>query len=449
MRLTNYKSATVLIETADARILMDPWFVDGEYYGSWAHYPPVDFDPKELGDVDAIYISHIHPDHFSRRTLEMMSRDIPIYIHDYASPFLKRNVEGMGFKVHVAPHNEPISFGGKTHLRILGADDCDPIHCGKLIGCAMKGAPGQSAQVDSLAVVSDGQHTVVNVNDCPFPLARPALARLTELYGVIDLLLAGYSGAGPYPQCFLSELSSEEAVAAGARKRYQFLEQAADFIAEVKPRFYMPFAGAYLLTGRLAHLNSLRGVPDLMTAKEYLENLPRVRATGSKCVLLDYGESVDVGTGAASAPFNPVSVADREEYISSVLAKRAFDDADPEPSEDELLELLPKAAARLESKRAELGFNSDASLVVPFSDERGAVMAFDGSGFRIMPLAEAWALPVYVGARVDRRLLHRLLRGPRFAHWNNAEVGSHISFKRVPVNRYEPAFYFCLSSFHA
>ena len=38
----------------------------------------------------------------------------------------------------------------------------------------------------------------------------------------------------------------------------------------------------------------------------------------------------------------------------------------------------------------------------------------------------------YVRYETDVRLLKRLLMGPRFAHWNNAEIGSHIKFFRKP-----------------
>ena len=34
----------------------------------------------------------------------------------------------------------------------------------------------------------------------------------------------------------------------------------------------------------------------------------------------------------------------------------------------------------------------------------------------------------YIIYKTDPRLLKKLLMGPRFAHWNNAEIGSHIRF---------------------
>ena len=39
MKIKLYRSATVGIHFKDFKILMDPWLTDGEYYGSWSHYP--------------------------------------------------------------------------------------------------------------------------------------------------------------------------------------------------------------------------------------------------------------------------------------------------------------------------------------------------------------------------------------------------------------------------
>ena len=46
---------------------------------------------------------------------------------------------------------------------------------------------------------------------------------------------------------------------------------------------------------------------------------------------------------------------------------------------------------------------------------------------------------------LDLKLLRRIL--DRKAHWNNAEVGSHINFKRYP-NKMDPDVHTCMSFFH-
>ena len=48
----------------------------------------------------------------------------------------------------------------------------------------------------------------------------------------------------------------------------------------------------------------------------------------------------------------------------------------------------------------------------------------------------------------DERLLYWLLQGPKKAHWNNAEIGSHIQFRRLP-NIYERGLMYCLNFFYS
>ena len=53
----------------------------------------------------------------------------------------------------------------------------------------------------------------------------------------------------------------------------------------------------------------------------------------------------------------------------------------------------------------------------------------------------------YVRYETDIRLLKRLLMGPRYAHWNNAEIGSHLKFFRKP-NTFERNVYRSMVYFH-
>ena len=54
----------------------------------------------------------------------------------------------------------------------------------------------------------------------------------------------------------------------------------------------------------------------------------------------------------------------------------------------------------------------------------------------------------YVIYELDPRLLKRILSGPKFAHWNIAEVGSHIKFFRKP-NIFDRKIYESMCYFHA
>ena len=65
----------------------------------------------------------------------------------------------------------------------------------------------------------------------------------------------------------------------------------------------------------------------------------------------------------------------------------------------------------------------------------------------MLDVSEAPVAP-FVRIDVDHNLLHRLLRGPRYAHWNNAEIGSHLRYLRVP-DVFERGLYYCMCFLHA
>ena len=99
MKIKLYRSATVGIEFKGFKILQDPWLADGAYYGSWFHYPSFDLSAniEEINSYDAIYISHIHPDHFDDRYFNF-SKDIKIILLDEGPNFLKKKLLSMGYK---------------------------------------------------------------------------------------------------------------------------------------------------------------------------------------------------------------------------------------------------------------------------------------------------------------------------------------------------------------
>ena len=107
--------------------------------------------------------------------------------------------------------------------------------------------------------------------------------------------------------------------------------------------------------------------------------------------------------------------------------------------------MIQAASARFRQKADEIGFRSDTKIVVQ-SDNFAFQLSTGSSGEKIT--VDASIKEPYVRIKVDHNLLHRLLRGPRFAHWNNAEIGSHLRYVRKP-NQYERGLYHCMCFFHS
>ena len=261
MELEFLKSASVIVKENNKTLLVDPWLVDGEYYGAWYHYPKFNFKNFLKRKIDYIYLSHIHPDHMSRETLKKLDKKITILIHKYAKPFLKFNLEKLGFKnIIELKHGEKFNLEKNFYIQIYAADDCNPSLCQKFFKCHFSAEKLGSQQIDTISLVSNGRKNILNVNDCPLELSAGVTDKIMKDVKQVDLLLTGYSGAGPFPQCF-PHYSKEKKINLMKNKKEKFINQAYNYINTVKPKYYMPFAGTFFLGSNLYNLNEFRGVP--------------------------------------------------------------------------------------------------------------------------------------------------------------------------------------------
>ncbi len=441
------KSACVVVEHEGIKVLCDPWLTDGIYYGSWYHYPPLKFKPEDFQDVDYIYISHVHPDHLDPETMKRLPKHIPVLIANFNEKFVKTIVKDCGFeRIMELNAGEPFRLSDDFQMEILGADFCDPSICGKSFGCTVQ-THRSTSLVDTLAVFHGGGKTVVNANDCAYPVTLSACDYIVQKYKTVDMLLTGYAGAGPYPQCYVYR-DEEEYQRRAESKKHQFLEQCLNYVDSLKPKYFLPFAGQYTLGGKLAELNAYRGVPELEELDALL--VPRLQGRGlnSRMVLLNSGESFDVHTETPSSPYTPIHLEEKEKYIREVLRYKRFSyEEEPEPSESELLELLGAAQAAMVErlKRRDLK---------PWLHEWNVYFSTgEGENWIRVPLDRVGIETVgdeeirspYLKIHMDSRLLRMILL--RKAHINNAEIGSHLRYERDP-DEYDRGLFVCLYYFH-
>ena len=447
MQVTFYQSSAVMIEMDGIKILNDPWLVDGELYGAWNHYPRIKLKPEDFTDVDYIYLSHIHQDHFSKKTLSELDKKIPVLIHNFESKVLRENIKSMGFDVIELEHNNRTHLKNQVCINILAADNCDPAVCYKYFGCAPLEAKFGSTSIDTMCVVDNENEVIVNTNDCPYDLAHTVSSTVKEKYPEIDMLLVGYTSASAYPQCF--NLSDEEKLTEKKRLQLEFLNKAEDYVNLFQPKYYMPFAGRYTLAGKLTILNNFRSVTELDDAFEYFINSKNIDPTRSRCIVLNPNTSFDTDKGESSEPYTKIDIVEKERYIQDVLSKQKLDyERENEPKPDEIKSLLQRSYERFERKRTELRFSSETSVIIKLSADEFILVSCDGTGWKIVDSKQLENYKKYVRLTLDTKLLKWILMGPKFAHWNVAENGSHISFDREP-NVYERGLYYCLSYFYA
>ena len=55
----------------------------------------------------------------------------------------------------------------------------------------------------------------------------------------------------------------------------------------------------------------------------------------------------------------------------------------------------------------------------------------------------------YTILHLNEKLLLNLLKGPRYAHWNNADIGSHIDYTKSNISEYNYKLFNILAYYHS
>ncbi|HTK36459.1 MAG TPA: MBL fold metallo-hydrolase [Caulobacteraceae bacterium] len=410
MRLTNYANACCLMEAQGFRILTDPWLVDGVFEGGWHHYPPLTVRPEDLRDVDALFVSHVHPDHCDPQTLKVFRRDMPIVVLDHAPNFLHRVLREMGFTNLVAIADGTTAPLGPFDVTLYAPFTPHLFHesaIGNLIDCA--------------AIFEHGGFSVFNFNDNT-PDVASAL-RLRERHGRPTVAQIAYNAAGPFPSCF-DNMDMAQKLAASERTLQRNFAHAAALGAALEPRWHMPFAGSFAVGGSQWRKNACRGAVSLDEAGRRLTRLnPDIPV-----LLLSEGQSLDLADGVRSAPYEPIDPEAERAYVTGPLAARSYPhESDPAPDRAALFADCGAARDRLWARQARFDFFPDLTVMIAIGE---SFFTFNlmraGGGATLGPAGDGPRIEV----RMDERLLRRILTGE--AHWNNVEGGYHIDFVREP-----------------
>jgi UDP-MurNAc hydroxylase len=284
--------------------------------------------------------------------------------------------------------------------------------------------------IDSAVLVSDGQHSVLDTND-NFPTPTQ-LRRLEEEYGTPDLLQVLYSSAGFYPQC-VDDLTPDRKRAERDRVVQGCFEKMLEVARASQSALVMPFAGDFILGGNLSSLNEFLAISAPEEASTYLTD------HGIRSVAVGMGGRLNVETGRLIPPGKSYGRSEILAYAEDALASMTYAyERQPVPSSLHVRELVRKAALNLR-ERLEM-FDVFPDWHVAFRS------ALDGSALGSVSLTSSGDATREMTCTLDDRLLLNILE--RRAHWDNAQIGSHIRFSRNCHPEYSQEVHTLLSFLH-
>lgn len=415
-------SACVVISIDRHRILCDPWFTDGIYGGSWFQYPPIPNPIERIGDVDFIYISHLHPDHYDSSFLQKYFDHYgprPIFISDRS---LAKNF--LGFKIKsdlgIDPIIDSVVSIEQFKLYFLESESFSPL------------------SIDSALLIVDqsSKLALLNLNDCVYSdYLASSIKNILSDNIILRLALFPYSGANSFPHTYLN-YSLPIIQDLSFRKAANNLMRMKKFLDHLNPDFFIPFAGKYFLgsSASFISMNRYRGIPDPVSFSHAFTNC--IVPDDSGFSGFDLLQSKVIGSQRTA----PYCYSEVEDYLTRLLSDDASSAVKtgleiPQllsllqhrlsvligkgsilpPSFDVVFGIVASRTLFLSSEEIAKGFSLSSLSVNPTQDNTSmSIQEFDFHAFVKMEYAFV----------LESSILSSILS--RCLNWNEASIGSHI-----------------------
>ena len=232
LRVKFLGQACTLVETNNKRILCDPWIIGPCNVNSWYHLNNKIAKKTDIPtDVDYLYISHEHTDHFHIETLKEFSRDIPILICKFPTDRFYNAVIEQGFK------NITILNSWKKEK----LDDDLEVTIIKNSELMLE---------DSAMLIKSKEGTVFCQTDCG--MSYESLRRVANEKP--DLGFFKFGAANWFPVVYDYEKERKDEIS--KKRKLSKLTGFVNYVKAVKPKYAIPYAGPPIfLHESLIHVN--------------------------------------------------------------------------------------------------------------------------------------------------------------------------------------------------
>jgi UDP-MurNAc hydroxylase len=422
------------IDTDAGSILCDPW-VNPAYFASWFPFPDNSgLDWEALGQVDYLYVSHLHRDHFDADHLRrFISKRATVLLPEYPTSELEDQLREVGFtQFRRTRTNEVVELDGglKVMIQALTSPTDGPI--------------GDS----SLWVEHDGVR-LLNQND-----ARPSDLSVFRELGHVHAHLLQFSGAIWYPMVY--ELPEAAIRAFGKQKRDRQFDRTWRYIDDLRADWVFPIAGPpCFLDEELWHLNDFGTdegniFPDQSV---FLDEYAKVGGANGVVLLPGSTATVTAENCVTRHPVDDVRAffAAKEEHLRAyaerqreviALAKASWH----HPEVDVLAELRKRVEPLLdESVYLAQGVGGPVrfDLLDDAGDEVVESIVVDFPGRQVRPAADE---KVRYRFRTRRSLVEHLLHIGEVDWVNSLFLSCRFSAARIgQYNEFVYAFFKCLS----
>jgi UDP-MurNAc hydroxylase len=224
---------------------MDHWLIGSCYLRSWWNYPPIERETIKELTPSAIYITHVHWDHWHGPTLKkLFDKNILIITHREPNGRSVKDLKAIGFRnIKLLNHSESFEVGD---IKIT------PYQFGLFLN-------------DSALVVETENCKLLNANDCK--IAGASLRHLLNKHGQFDFALRSHSSANDRV-CYRipGDVNFSNDNALHYSRSFKL------FMDAVNPKFAIPFASNHVYLHKdVYNFNSI--INDPYTLKDQIQEM--------------------------------------------------------------------------------------------------------------------------------------------------------------------------------
>lgn len=216
--------ASVLVGLNGYKILFDPIVLSAPYDDSWVFYPPQITDPSFF-DVDAVFISHIHQDHYDVEYLKSLNTNAKVVIIGGRPSF-----------------EEDLIANGIKNVTIVEPEVVTEV----LKGVFIYGVLHETNGIDSSALIFNDEFCVYHGNDNYITPAT--VQKFVDLGPSIDVACIPYAYIHWYP--FLMKDDAQDASAKkaeGDRLVRHYMDDCIEVARKMSARLVIPFGANLIL----------------------------------------------------------------------------------------------------------------------------------------------------------------------------------------------------------
>jgi len=283
MKITHFNNSFISVSSQGQRIVCDPWAGKANASG-WQSFPEFSCSAlkENLADVRWVYLSHLHDDHFHPETLTstgLLEREF--IIKRFQSPVLRERLKQLGVtRIHEVDPFTVQQFG-PFELSIF------PQMTSNSSGLVDE----INYDLDTSIAIKAGGSVFFNQVDNPLSLKdlERIQAHIAEHLGSIDVACLMSGAASEYPHLFLDiDQPSEK-----RRIVDRSLTDLGDWLSVLKPKYFFPAGGTYLIPGWMSVFNENIAQPDFAEISRHIAESNKVVQSH----LLEGGNFIEINAG--------------------------------------------------------------------------------------------------------------------------------------------------------